>query len=97
MGANQNSSMELGICPKIDPTRLPFNSIQDHIVIVKLLVLRTGLGTESQRKHYLVQARVISNTSMTKIRPMGFSHPHKYFTEHLMGVSEKPPQECKKY
>jgi hypothetical protein len=45
MGANQNSSRELSICSKIDPTHISSNSIQDHIAIVKPLVLGTGLGT----------------------------------------------------
>jgi hypothetical protein len=28
MGANQNSSTKLGLCPKINPTRLSYNSIK---------------------------------------------------------------------
>jgi hypothetical protein len=97
MGANQNCSRELDLCPKINSARLSYNSIQDHIAIVKLLVLGTGLGTKSQRKYYLVQARVISNTTMIKIRPTCFSHSHEHFTEHLMSMSEKPPQKCNEY
>jgi hypothetical protein len=60
MRVNQNSSRVLILCPKIDPTHLSSNSIQDHIAIFKLLVLGTELATESHWKHYSVQARVIS-------------------------------------
>jgi hypothetical protein len=47
MGANQNSMRELGLYPEIDPTRFSSNSIQDQISIIKLLVLGTGLSTET--------------------------------------------------
>jgi hypothetical protein len=47
MGANQNSSMKLGLYPKIDPTPLSSNG-QDRIAIEKLSALRTGLGTAAE-------------------------------------------------
>jgi hypothetical protein len=47
MGANQISSMELGLYPKIDPTPLSSNG-QDRIAIEKLSALRTGLGTAAE-------------------------------------------------
>jgi hypothetical protein len=60
MRVNQNSLRKLDVCLKIDPTHLSSNSIQDHITIIKLLVIEIGLDTESQREHYSVQARAIN-------------------------------------
>jgi hypothetical protein len=88
MRVNQNSSRKLNVCPKIDPTLLSSDSIQDHITIVNLLVLRVGLVTESQRKHYLVHARVISYIITIKIGPMDFSHSNGHFIKHLVDVSK---------
>jgi hypothetical protein len=97
MGVNQNSLRELDLCPKIDTTRISSNSIQDRIAIVKLLVLKTGLDTESQRKHYFVQARVIRYATTTKIGLTDFSHSYGHFIEHHVDMSEKPLQKHNEY
>jgi hypothetical protein len=35
MGANQNFSMKLGLCPKFDPTRLsPFKIVVSDVIIM---------------------------------------------------------------
>jgi hypothetical protein len=88
MRVNQNSSRKLDVCPKIDTTLLSSDSIQDHIAIVNLLVLRIGLVTESQRKHYLVHARVISYIITIKIGLMDFSHSNSHFIKHIIDVSK---------
>jgi hypothetical protein len=45
-GANENSSMKLNICPKMNPTCLSSDSVttHDHIAIEKLSVVEIGLG-----------------------------------------------------
>jgi hypothetical protein len=49
MGANQNSSAELALCPTINPKVLSSNFGQDRLAIDKLSVFGTELVTEAER------------------------------------------------
>jgi hypothetical protein len=92
MGVNQDSSTELGLCPKLDSTLLSSSSGQCHIALEKLLVIRTGLSNlESQRKITTDQNKVTCETTMIKIESQNNPSPLTYFTEHLTSVFEKPP------
>jgi hypothetical protein len=54
MGANQNSSSELDLCPKSDPTRISSNSVK---TTEKLLVIGKATRTlESKQKHNRTRA-----------------------------------------
>jgi hypothetical protein len=91
MGANQNSSRELGLYPKFDPAPL-FYLGQDRIAMKKQFTLGTRLGNlESQWKTTIDANKVMCQTMTTKIEPISNSRPHAHFTEHLVCVIEKPP------
>jgi hypothetical protein len=49
MGANQNSSAELALCPTINPKVLSSNFGQDRLAIDKLSAFGTELVTEAER------------------------------------------------
>jgi hypothetical protein len=50
MGANQNSSAELGLCPTINLKILSSNFGQDRLAIDKLSAFRIELVTEAERR-----------------------------------------------
>jgi hypothetical protein len=69
MRVNHNSSRELELCLKIDPTRLISNSIQDHTAIQKLLAIGTGLeNLKTQQKTTINASKITIKTPATKIR-----------------------------
>jgi hypothetical protein len=77
MGANQNSSRELG---------------QDRIAIEKLSAIETGLGTtKTQGKTAIDTSKVTCETTVIKIESQNNPSPLAHFTEHLAGVFRKPP------
>jgi hypothetical protein len=48
MGANQNSSPEFGLCPKINPKSTLFSLDQDSTAIAKLSALGAWLGNVAE-------------------------------------------------
>jgi hypothetical protein len=84
MGANQNSSPEFGLCPKINPKNTLFSFDQDSTAIAKLFALVAEHRTVLMRQH---------ERSTTKINSKSSLSPLRHFTEHLVGVFGKLPRE----
>jgi hypothetical protein len=57
------------------------------------LVLGTGLGDLAVVETLINASEVTCETSVNKIIKQSDSMPYAYFTEHLVDVTENPPQE----
>jgi hypothetical protein len=93
MRVNQNSSMELDLCPKIDR----------HTSLLTRSRLRSYRQATCPRNwvrkfRITVKTRIdpgkyTCKTMTSKIVPKISSNPHRHFTEHFTGVFEKPHHE----
>jgi hypothetical protein len=87
MGANQNSSRDLGLYPEIDQPHLSSNSAK----IAHLLhsYRPSEPGQESQQKHETMPARIRAK-STTKLGSKNRLRPLRHFTEQLVGERFEP-------
>jgi hypothetical protein len=90
MGANQNSSRELGLCPKSTQRISLLARLRSHSYRRAIGPRNRVRTLESQRKAQNDVDRNTSETMETTIGTKSNSGPHKHFIEHHVGVFKEP-------